>query len=284
MAITSDVMVEARDATRVRSMPPVTTREHTVGDLIREWRGRRRMSQLELSNLASVSTRHLSFVENGRSAPTRGMVATLADHLEVPLRAKNQLFLAAGFAPPHAERDVDDHDLAPVLDGLRRLLDAHLPWPALLLDDHWDVVDSNSAVDALLVGCAPELLEPPVNAIRITLDPRGLAPRVRNLTEWGGHLVAQLLHRAEETQDPRLGALLTEAESWLGAIRPEPPRSGPVVTMEIVQGEHLLRLFSVSARLEMATDLTLDGLHLETFVPADAATADCFSSTTAPHG
>lgn len=243
------------------------------------------MSQLELSNLASVSTRHLSFVENGRSVPTRGMVATLAAHLDVPLRAKNQLFLAAGYAPPHTERHVDDHDLAPMLDGLRRLLDAHLPWPALLLDDHWDVVDSNAALHTLLDGCAPELLEPPVNAIRLTLDPRGLAPRIRNLAEWGGHLVGQLRHRAEETQDPWLGALLVEAESWLGAVRPESARSGPVVTMEIHQGEHLLRLFSVSARLEMATDLTLDGLHLETFLPADDATAGCFSSSTmAPHG
>lgn len=243
------------------------------------------MSQLELSNLASVSTRHLSFVENGRSAPTRSMVATLADHLEVPLRAKNQLFLAAGYAPLHDERAVDDLDLAPVMDGLRRLLDAHLPWPALLLDDHWDVVDSNAALGLLLNGCAPDLLEPPVNAIRVTLDPRGLAPRIRNLAEWGGHLVGQLRHRAQETRDPRLGALLEEAESRLGVVRPEPARSGPVVTMELDQGEHVLRFFSISARLEMATDLTLDGLHLETFVPADAATADCFSSTTTvPHG
>ncbi|MFC7496796.1 MULTISPECIES: helix-turn-helix domain-containing protein [unclassified Nocardioides] len=259
-------------------MPATTTRDHTVGDLLREWRGRRRMSQLELSSRASVSTRHLSFVENGRSAPTRRMVATLADHLDVPLRVKNQLFLAAGFAPPHDERDLDSRDLAPVLDGLRRLLDAHLPWPALLLDDHWDVVDSNAAVAALLAGCAPELLEPPVNAIRVTLHPGGLAPRIRNLAEWGGHLVGQLRHRAEETRDPRLGALLIEAESWLGAVRPGAASTGPVLTMEVDQGDHVLRLFSVSARLEMANDLTVDGLHLETFVPADAATAERFSS------
>lgn len=239
------------------------------------------MSQLELSNLASVSTRHLSFVENGRSAPTRAMVATLAEHLDVPLRARNQLFLAAGYAPLHEVRAVDDHDLAPVMDGLRRLLDAHLPWPALLLDDHWDVVDSNQALGVLLEGCAPELLEPPVNAIRITLDPRGLAPRIRNLAEWGGHLVAQLRHRAEETRDPRLGELLEEAESLLGGVRPDPARSGPVVTMEVSQGEHTLRFFSVSARLEMATDLTLDGLHLETFVPADTVTADHLTSVAA---
>lgn len=256
----------------------MTASAQTVGDLLRAWRGRRRLSQLELSNLASVSTRHLSFVENGRSSPTRSMVATLAEHLEVPLRARNQLFLAAGYAPPYDERGIGDQDLAPVLDGLRRLLDAHLPWPALLLDDHWDVIDSNAAVDALLAGCAPELLEPPVNAIRITLDPRGLAPRIRNLPEWGGHLVGQLRHRAEATQVAGLGVLLEEAESLLGASRTASGRSGPVLTMELGHGEHVLRLFSVSARLEMATDLTLDGLHLETFVPADSTTAELMSS------
>lgn len=236
------------------------------------------MSQQELSNRASVSTRHLSYLENGRSTPTRAMVATLVEHLDVPLGARNEVFLAAGYAPPYRQRSLGDDDLAPVMDGLRRLLDAHLPWPALLLDDCWDIVDSNAAVDALLDGCAPHLLEPPVNAIRVTLHPEGLAPRIRNLAEWGGHLVSQLRHRVESSRDPRLADLLSEVESLV-----VPPRSGarataggPVVVMEIEQGGRLLRFFSVSARLEMATDLTVDGLHLETFVPADAATAACF--------
>ncbi|WP_395659099.1 helix-turn-helix domain-containing protein [Nocardioides sp.] len=247
-------------------------REQTVGSLLRDWRGRRRMSQQELSNRASVSTRHLSYLENGRSTPTRAMVATLVDHLDVPLGARNEVFLAAGYAPPYDRRSLADEDLAPVMDGLRRLLDAHLPWPALLLDDRWDIVDSNAAVDALLDGCAPDLLEPPVNAIRVTVHPQGLAPRIRNLAEWGGHLVGQLRHRAEMTRDPRLGSLLAEVEEHL------PPRSGveargPVVTMEIELDGRPLRFFSVSARLEMATDLTVDGLHLETFVPADTTTA-----------
>ncbi len=252
------------------------TRERSVGDLLRKWRGRRRMSQLELSSRASVSSRHLSFVENGRSAPTRSMVAVLADHLEVPLRARNELFLAAGYAPPHHERSLDDEELAPVLNGLRRLVDAHLPWPALLLDDRWDIVDGNAAVDTMLATCDPELLEPPVNAIRVTLHPAGLAPRIRNIVEWGGHLVSQLRHRAEATGDPQLDILLAEAEERLSGQGSTPVANGPVVTLELEQQGRLLRFFSVAARLEMATDLTAEGLHLETFVPADPATAACF--------
>lgn len=257
-------------------MPDLSAPKQGVGDLLRDWRAQRRVSQLELSNRASVSTRHLSFVENGRSVPTPTMIATLADHLEVPLRARNQLFLAAGYAPPHEERSLDDDELAPAMDGLRRLLDAHLPWPALLLDDRWDIIDSNAGVDALLAGCEPELLEPPINAIRITLHPGGLAPRIRNLAEWGGHLVGQLRHRAHAIRDAQLDSLLHEAETRLAAYGPHSVTSGPVATLEVERAGQVLRFFSVSARLEMATDLTLEGLHLETFVPADAATAACF--------
>jgi transcriptional regulator with XRE-family HTH domain len=258
-------------------MPDSITRERSVGDLLRQWRDQRRISQLELSHRACVSTRHLSFVENGRSAPSRTMIATLADHLDVPLRARNELFLAAGYAPPHHERSLDDEDLAPVMNGLRRLLDAHLPWPALLLDDRWNIVDSNSAVDMLLTGCDPMLLEPPINAIRVTVHPGGLANRIRNISEWGGHLVSQLRHRADATSDPELGTLLEEAEDLLTTHASTAVVKGPVVALELEQQQgRVLRFFSVSARLEMATDLTAEGLHLETFVPADTATAACF--------
>lgn len=257
-------------------MPELSTRAPGFGALLRQWRSQRRLSQQELSNRSSVSTRHLSFVENGHSVPTPAMIATLAEHLEVPLRARNALFLAAGYAPPHRERSLDDDVLAPVMDGLRQLLDAHLPWPALLLDCRWDIVDSNSGVEALLTGCAPELLEPPVNAIRLTLDPGGLAPRIRNMRQWGGHLVSQLRHRAEASGDARLDALLAESESRLAAYPPHSVTSGPVITLELEQHGQVMRFFSVSARLEMATDLTVDGLHLETFMPADAATAALF--------
>ncbi|MGP4111923.1 helix-turn-helix domain-containing protein [Streptomyces sp. 4N509B] len=146
------------------------TRE--VGPLLRGWRERRRFSQQELSNRSSVSTRHLSRVETGRAHPTPEMILHLADCLDVPLRERNRLLLAGGYAPQYQDRGLDDASLALVMEGLRGLLDAHLPYPALLLDDYWDVVDSNAGVDALLVGCAPELLEPPVNVIRLCLQRR----------------------------------------------------------------------------------------------------------------
>lgn len=275
--MTSEVMDAMSSVTRLRAVTlAAATDGHTAGELLRHWRIRRRLSQLELSNRASVSTRHISFVENGRSVPTPAMVATLVDHLEVPLRVRNEVFLAAGYAPPYAERSLDHDELAPVLDGLRRLLDAHLPWPALLLDNHWNIVDSNAAVDALLDGCAAELLEPPVNAIRVTLDPRGLAPRIRNLAEWGGHLVRQLRHRADATHDPVLAALAEEASTLIGAG--ERGALGPVVTMEVDNGSDVMRLFSISARLETATDSTLEGFQLETFLPADTATMKLLQS------
>ena len=162
-----------------------------VGPLLRTWRERRRFSQLELSNRSQVSTRHLSRVETGKAHPTSEMVLHLADHLDVPLRERNRLLLAAGFAPLYQDHLLDDGSVAVVMDGLRHLLDAHLPYPALLLDPFWDVIDANAAVDRLLLGCDPALLEPPLNVVRLCLHPGGLAPRIRNLHHWAGHLHQQ---------------------------------------------------------------------------------------------
>jgi transcriptional regulator with XRE-family HTH domain len=251
-----------------------TTRQ-SVGALLRTWRERRRLSQLELSARTGVSTRHLSYVENGRSRPTPEMVLRLADQLDVPLSETNQLLLAAGFAPRYSARPVDDASLEVVMSGLRHLLDAHLPYPALLLDEAWDVVDANAAVDLLLEGCAPSLLEPPLNALRLSLHPDGLAPRIRNLPEWSAQLIRQVQHRAERTHDPRLHALAEELSTYVGpgALRPEQREpSGPVLALELVAGDVVLRFFSIAARLETATDSTVAGLHLETFLPADEAT------------
>ena len=186
-----------------------------VGSLLRTWRERRRFSQLELSNRSQVSTRHLSRVETGKAHPTSEMVLHLADHLDVPLRERNRLLLAAGFAPLYQDHLLDDRSVAVVMDGLRHLLDAHLPYPALLLDPFWDVIDANAAVDRLLLGCDPALLEPPLNVVRLCLHPGGLAPRIRNLHHWAGHLHQQALHRAEHTHDPRHHELLAEIESYL---------------------------------------------------------------------
>ena len=155
-----------------------TTAPARLGDEVRRWRELRGLSQLALSARAEVSTRHLSFIENGRSRPTAEMILRLASALEVPMADQNDLLLAGGFAPQHPRRDLADENLSSVMAGLRGLLDAHAPYPALLVDDHWDVVDSNTSVDPLLAGCAPALLEPPINVIRLSLHPDGLAPRI----------------------------------------------------------------------------------------------------------
>lgn len=263
----------------------------SVGQLLRTWRERRRLSQLELSSRAQVSTRHLSCVETGRAQPSPELIERLAVHLEVPLRSRDDLLLAGGYAPRHRPRGLGDAELAPVLDGLRRLLDAHQPYPALLLDGHWDVVDTNPVVDLMLAGCDPELLEPPVNVVRLSLHPKGLAPRIRNLEQWAGHLQHQVRSRAEHTHDPVLHDLAEEVAGYVqqaGGAGPGGgaglgtdlgtglgaglPLVGPVLALELLVGGDLLRFFSVSARLETATDATLDDLHLETFLPADVRT------------
>lgn len=243
-----------------------------VGLLLRTWRERRRLSQLELSSRARVSTRHLSYVETGRSRPTPELIDRIAESLDVPLRSRDELLLAGGYAPRHGGRGLDDTDLGVVLDGLRHLLDAHEPNPALLLDQHWDVIDANAATGLLLAGCAPELVEPPVNAIRVSLHPDGLAPRIRNLQQWAAHLVHQVRARAEVTHDPVLADLADEAVSYVDLDPRTPTPAGPVLALELEYASAVLRFFSVSARLETATDATLDELRLETFLPADQAT------------
>jgi transcriptional regulator with XRE-family HTH domain len=247
-----------------------------VGALLRTWRERRRFSQQELSNRSRVSTRHLSRVETGKAHPTAEMVLHLADHLDVPLRERNRLLLAAGYAPHYLDSPLDDGSIAVVMDGLRHLLDAHLPYPALLLDPYWDVVDANAAVDRMLVGCDPALLEPPLNVVRLCLHPGGLAPRIRNLDQWAAHLHHQATHRAEQTHDRRRVELVAEIESYLGGPPRPPVNAGPVLTLELETEGGPLRFFSTSAQLSTATDATLEGLHLETFLPADVATRQAF--------
>jgi transcriptional regulator with XRE-family HTH domain len=240
--------------------------------LVRIWRERRRFSQQELSNRSRVSTRHLSRVETGRAHPTPDMLLHLAEHLDIPLRERNRLLLAAGYAPRYQDAGLEGKELAFVMAGLRDLLDAHLPYPALLMDTYWDVVDANVAVDRLLTGCDPLLLEPPVNVVRISLHPRGLGGRTLNRDLWAAHLHQHVLHRAERTHDPRHGELLDEVRSYLGRLPATPVATGPVLALELQSDVGLLRFFSTSARLDTATDATLEGLHLETLHPADDAT------------
>ncbi len=245
----------------------------SAGALLRLWRERRRLSQLDLAGLAGVSTRHLSFVETGRSRPTAEMILRLADHLDVPLRERDRLLLAGGFAPRFGRQGVAAESLEVVMSGLRDLLDAHLPYPALLLDSGWDVVDANAAASQLLVGCDPSLLEPPMNALRLSLHPDGLAPRIRNLDAWADHLVRQVESRAQHTHDPRLHELVAELRSYLGpAVTPIRASTAPVLALELETALGVLRFFTVAAQLETPQDSLLEGLHLETFVPADDAT------------
>ncbi|MFC7620454.1 helix-turn-helix domain-containing protein [Microlunatus sp. GCM10028923] len=260
-----------------------TAEQRPVGPLLRQWRERRRFSQQELSDRSDISTRHVSRVETGKAHPTAEMIIRLADHLEVPLRDRNRLLLAAGYAPRYQDQQLDSAGVSVVMDGLRRLLDAHLPYPALLLDDHWDVIDSNAGVEPLLAGCAPELLEPPINVIRLSVHPDGLAPRIVNFDDWAAHLYHQLVARAERTHDPRLEELAGE----VGArVRPSGGASaaGPVLALELAVDHGVLRLFSISSRLTTAADATLEGLHLETFVPADDETRRRFATTATDAG
>ncbi|MFD4324456.1 helix-turn-helix domain-containing protein [Nocardioides sp. NPDC058538] len=251
----------------------------SVGSELRRWRELRSLSQLALATQAEVSTRHVSYVENGRSRPTPEMIVRLAEVMRVPMAEQNRLLLTGGFAPRYPHRATDDDELAPVMAGLRSLLDAHAPYPALLLDDHWDIVDANEPVDGLLTGCDPSLLEPPLNVIRLCLHPRGLALRIRNLPVWRAHLLHQLGQRITHTGgDPALVALRDEVTAYPSAAVPSArPLADPVVPLEVDAGDHVLRFFSVASQIESAADVTLNGLHLETFVPADDRTRQLLS-------
>src|SRR6266581_1900343 len=175
-----------------------------VGELLREWRERRRLSQLDLSIQADISTRHLSFVETGRSRPTPTMIIKLTEELDVPLRERNTLLLAAGYAPAYPQHGLDEPELGSVRTALRQVLAGHEPNPAVLINRWWEMLDSNSGAGMLSEGCAPWLLEPPANVLRLSLHPDGLAPRIANLAEWRAHLLTQLQHRARSLGDGRL--------------------------------------------------------------------------------
>jgi transcriptional regulator with XRE-family HTH domain len=244
-----------------------------VGVLLREWRGNRRLSQLELAGQAGVSARHLSFLETGRSRPTREMILRLAEQLAVPLRGRNALLLAGGFAPAYPEGELGGPDLAAVLASLRAVLAGHEPYPAVLIDRHWTLIDGNAAVPLLTAGVAPGLLEPPVNVLRLSLHPDGMAPRIRNLAEWRAHVLHRLDHQALATGDPVLRSLHDELRELPGGREPVRP-DGVVVPLQYEFDGHELSFFSITAVLGTPLDVTLDELAIESFLPADAATAD----------
>ena len=248
-----------------------------VGRLLREWRGTRRMSQLELSVQAGVSARHLSFVETGRARPTREMILRLAQELDVPLRSRNELLLAGGFARAYAERELGGPQLATVLASLRDVLAGHEPYPAVLIDRHWTMIDANAAVGRLLAGSAPHLLEPPVNVLRLSLHPDGMAPRIANLAEWRAHVLHRLDRQAAATGDPVLHALHAELAALPGGPPNGTPQAQPdgiVVPLRFRPGDGTeLSFFSITSVLGTPLDVTLSELAVESFLPADAATA-----------
>ena len=245
-----------------------------VGEHLRDWRQRRRMSQLDLALDADISARHLSFVETGRARPSREMVLRLADTLDVPLRERNLLLLAAGFAPVHAERPLDAPELAAARSAVERLLAAHAPNPALAIDRHWTMLAANQTVGFLLEGVDPALLQPPVNVLRLSLHPQGLAPRIVNLGEWRAHLLHRLRQQQRAFGDPVLGALADELSAY-----PVPPEAGEhpapgdvFVTLRLATRQGELAFFSTTTVFGTPLDVTLAELALETFFPADEAT------------
>jgi len=253
-----------------------------VGAQLRHWRMRRRLSQLELALAAEVSTRHLSCLETGRAAPSREMVLRLARRLDVPLRERNHLLTAAGFAPMFAARRLDDPAMAAARSVVERVLRAHEPFPALAVDRHWNVVVQNRAVALLLEGVDPALLAPPVNALRVALDPRGMAPRIVNFAAWRAHLLGRLGQQIAASDDDALRALAdelaalgidgdgTSAHGEHGAAPSEPALVVPLV---LATRLGTLSFISTTTVFGTPVDITLAELALESFFPADAATA-----------
>ena len=248
------------------------------GTLLRQWRQRRRLSQMALSLDSEISTRHLSFVETGRSKPSRETVVRLAETLEVPLRERNALLLAAGYAPVYPRRPLDSEEMAPVREALDRFLSAHEPYPALVVDRSHDIVAANGALAKVTAGCAPHLLEPPANAVRIALHPEGMAPHTLNLPEWSAHLLARLRREAAITGDQELESLRAEVEAYPGVETAElagADRMGAdlVVPLRLRDGDGELVFISTIATFGTAIDITLAELAIEAFYPADAHTA-----------
>jgi transcriptional regulator with XRE-family HTH domain len=265
----------------VTDMTTVVSPAGSVGELLRSWRQRRRRSQLDLALEAEVSARHLSFVETGRSRPSRELLLHLAQHLDVPLRERNSLLLAAGYAPHYPERTLDDETMTPVRQALDKVLAGHEPFPAVVVDRRWNMVSANStALRMFAEGIAPELLAPPANAVRVALHPDGMAPRIVNLDEYSAHMLHRLRQQVMTTHDPGLADLYDEVCSYPGVeeahvtmlqpealvfttlrLRPPPGSDGPN-----------LAFFSTLATFGTALDVTAAELAIESFFPADETT------------
>lgn len=254
-------------------------RRYVFGDLLREWRASQKVTQLTLASKADISPRHLSFVENGRSAPSRAMVIRLAEHLEIPLRGRNELLLAAGYAPEYSEQKLDGPALSMVRVAIRKLLTGHNPYPALVVDGKWNLVEANAGVAMMTAGAAADLLAAPCNALRLSLHPRGLAPRIVNLDEWRDHVLKRVERQARTSGDSDLMELHRELSEYPGEggkkHQPQnPPRAGDVIVPMCLRHEdRVLSMFSTVTTFGTPRDVTVDELAIESFYPADEATA-----------
>ncbi|WP_406385182.1 helix-turn-helix domain-containing protein [Streptomyces sp. NBC_01618] len=279
-----------------------------VGPLLRSWREQRRISQLELALRADSSARHISFVETGRSRPSEDMILRLAEHLDIPVRERNALLVVAGYAPRYAQTALDDPAFGALREGMERLLHAYDPYPALVVDGRYNVVAANRGITMLLEGVAGHLLAPPLNAMRLTLHPEGLAPRIRNLREWRADLLAQMERQIALARSAELRELYEEVSGYPapggsdraddagpagdgdgngngngnGAIE----RSGPALPLpfalplHIEHGGRVLSFVASIATFNTPMDVTVAELAIETFLPADRATADHLRSLT----
>jgi transcriptional regulator with XRE-family HTH domain len=246
----------------------------SYGGQLRAWRHHRRMSQLELGLRAGVSTKHLSYIETGRAVPSREMVIHLARCLDLPLREHNVLLLAAGYAPRFPERALSDHALDAVAHAIRLMLDHHDPLPAIAVDRHWNLVDANAGAWLLTAGVSAELLEPPVNVIRLSLHPDGMRSAVENFDEYAHHIVERLQRQVAQTADPDLADLLAEVTAYAGVPRTAPTPSSPdaVLALRLRVEGHALSLFSTIATIGAPLDVTVAELAVEAFFPADEPT------------
>ncbi|MEU9073291.1 helix-turn-helix transcriptional regulator [Kitasatospora sp. NPDC048538] len=236
---------------------------------LRERRTDRRLSQLDLATRAGTTQRHLSFIESGRSVPGRGMVVRLAESLELPLRDRNELLLAAGFAPVYPETPLDGPELAPVRAAIDHILTGHLPYPALVVDRRGDVVAANAALDLLTEDADPRLVGPGTNAYRLALHPDGLAPRIRNFPTWARHILERTRH---------LGELHAELSGYVPDPDPGEQHLGFAVPLELDTSAGELHLMTTVTTFATAVDVTLAELKLEAFLPTDPATTEALLS------
>ena len=267
-AMTASLQPVVQSVARAHRATPQPFGEH-----LRHWRQHRRLSQLDLASEAAISTRHLSFVETGRAVPSREMVLRLSERLDIPLRERNALLVAAGYAPMYRERTLDDPALSSARQAVELILKSHEPFPAIAIDRHWNLVAGNSVVPHLLAGADPALLQAPINVLRLSLHPQGLAPRIVNLAQWRSHLFERLRQQIAATADPTMAALLEE-------LRAYPVPEGADLHLE---GEHLgvampfkyrtptgvLSFISTITIFGSPADITLQELAMETFFPAD---------------